>query len=473
MKPRLDVLARPARRIGRPIPLITLCAVGLVVAGVAHAGPWAFVGSRQQAMGGAGVATTSDSTANYWNPANLAFQKGWGVALPITADASIENNALEKLSELLLGFDELSQNAQEFINCPTCGPPPSPGEADAIVDLLGQFVDYGQGGEAVHVNASVGLAGRYQNFGFSALSLTTGTVFPNTDLDNISLGAEIADLVQAGTPALPNNIQLRDAVRDNSPFLNQDQANQLVLLFEQNGVDTSDPRAQQLVLGLAGVGAAGGLAANNTGALVAGLSTQEFAFSYALKIPVPYIKKTRGTTRNVLNMVHNKLAVSVVPKYMLGVTFVKFFRYDEEEGVGGIVSEIGSIEGSQVSSAFGLDVGVSYRPTPWLHFGLMARNVNTPSSTSSPLGLPSDRRSPRSPSSRRCAWAWRSSRSRTSRSLSTSTPRRTRSGRCRDSALGSSPWAASTSSRSIATSRWRCAWAATATSRTRSATSGP
>ncbi|HNG52310.1 MAG TPA: hypothetical protein PLR85_02995, partial [Nitrospira sp.] len=34
-----------------------------------------FVGSRQMGMGGAGVATTTDSLATYWNPAGMAMSK--------------------------------------------------------------------------------------------------------------------------------------------------------------------------------------------------------------------------------------------------------------------------------------------------------------------------------------------------------------------------------------------------------------
>ena len=38
-----------------------------------------FVGSRQMGMGGAGVATTSDSLATYWNPAGMVMSKKFDV----------------------------------------------------------------------------------------------------------------------------------------------------------------------------------------------------------------------------------------------------------------------------------------------------------------------------------------------------------------------------------------------------------
>ena len=40
-----------------------------------------FVGSRQIGMGGAGVATTTDSLATYWNPAGMAMSKKFDIRI--------------------------------------------------------------------------------------------------------------------------------------------------------------------------------------------------------------------------------------------------------------------------------------------------------------------------------------------------------------------------------------------------------
>lgn len=359
----------------------------LAQAGSALASPWVFVGARQQAMGGAGVAFTHDSTATYWNPANLAFQKGWGVNLPVTLGGSIENDALEKLSDLLVGFDVLGATADQVLQCaPTCLPTAvSDAQRQQIARFLARFAEYGQGGENVHVDAALGLAGRYGSFGFSALSLTTGTVFPNTDLENLSLDpTALQSFVGTTLPApvpQPANTDLATAVQTVSAgALDADESSYFVYLLEQAGANTADPRTQQFVLGLADQAAGSGLfSANDTGALAAGLSTQEFAISWSHKLPVPFFERTRGPVRTVASLVHNKMSLAIAPKYILGVTWIKFIRYDDEEGAGGIVTDLIDIDSSQVSHDFGLDIGLAWRPTNWLRFGMTARNVNSPS----------------------------------------------------------------------------------------------
>lgn len=371
-------------RPARAIVCAVLSCVGL--SSSAAASPWNFVGARQQAMGGAGVAHTSDSTANYWNPANLAFQKGWGVHLPITASGSIENDALQRLSEMLVAYDQLDATAQSVFECaPVCpGVPLTNIQSFGIASLLGQFAAYGTRGENVHVGAALGLAGRVGSFGFSALSISDGAVFPNTDITNVALGGIAVDLLGtcATVPAdcaTPVNVTLGDQVAlASAGGLTQQEGGHLVFLLEQAGADTNDPRVQQLATGLVDT-ASGALAGNETGALAAGLSVQEFAFSYAVKLPVPFLRKTTGTTRRILDTyVHEKFALSVVPKYMLGVSFIKFFPYNDATDAGGVVTDLLNINNSEVSHAFGLDVGVAYRPTSWMQFGVMARNVNSP-----------------------------------------------------------------------------------------------
>jgi hypothetical protein len=384
-----------SHRFPRRRAIVTLAAA-LVLAGAADASPWSFVGARAQAMGGAGVAHVSDSTANYWNPANLAFQKGWGVNLPVAAQGNIENDALEKLSNLLIGFDSLGAAADEVFGCvPNCaGSSISEAQRQRVASFLAAFGRYGLGGENVNIDGSLGLAGRYEQFGFSALSLTTGSVFPNTDLSNLGLGQDALDAFVGpgpyGTPANTNlAAQLQAAAAGDGITLGAQEAGHLVFLLEQAGANTFDPRVERLALGL--VDTAGGtrlFSSNDTGALAAGLSTQEFAVSYALKLSVPYFRRTRGVTRKLLSMVHNKTAVSITPKYMVGVSFLKFYRYDDTESAGGIVTDLFDVDSNTVSQNFGLDVGLTWRPTGWLRFGMMARNVNGPSFDVQPFVAP-------------------------------------------------------------------------------------
>ncbi len=47
--------------------------LGTSLASTARAEEWAILGSRYQAMGGAGVAVVNDNHAAHWNPGALAF----------------------------------------------------------------------------------------------------------------------------------------------------------------------------------------------------------------------------------------------------------------------------------------------------------------------------------------------------------------------------------------------------------------
>jgi len=53
---------RSRRRPGTPTCSVAASLIGLLLAGPALAGQWNLIGSRAQGMGGAGVATTTDST---------------------------------------------------------------------------------------------------------------------------------------------------------------------------------------------------------------------------------------------------------------------------------------------------------------------------------------------------------------------------------------------------------------------------
>ncbi len=60
------------------VRIFALC-VALLAPLEAMAVEFVFVGSRQMGMGGAGVATTTDSLATYWNPAGMAMSKKFDI----------------------------------------------------------------------------------------------------------------------------------------------------------------------------------------------------------------------------------------------------------------------------------------------------------------------------------------------------------------------------------------------------------
>ena len=245
-------------------------------------------------------------------------------------------------------------------------------------------------------------------------------------------------------------------------------ANNLVWLAERAGADTSDANTQSFLTRLAvqsAAGAGGDAFQNNqTGAAVAGLSTQEFAFTYAHKVPMPFRSEMGDTTRGITDFIHNRISLGGNLKYMLGIGVAEAIRYSDGEGGGGVTSSVAGFKDPKISHNFGLDIGLSARPVDWLQFGMVARNVNGPKFDIAPVVF-NGKRVTKVEVPAQVRMALPCCRSTTSPWPSTSTPRRTRSSPCRASSRGSSHWAPSTRFPSARTSTWRCASAATAMSR--------
>ena len=351
--------------------------------------------SRYQAMGGTGVAFANDSAAIHWNPANLAYKRGYDFQLPATLNANIENRALEKLSSLIQTYDELAATI-DGIRDGTTGQL-NEATAGQVFSFLEDLSAFGGGGENVHFGIDIGLMGRVHNFGYSAQSLTTGTVFADVDLTNLGLlggGATLDGLIPPGIttppPTNPTFIAFRDRVESEAGWTQQ-QANFAAAAAEQAGIDVGNSAvANLLVLAASATGSgANSLADNNSGAVVAGLSTQEFAFTYSHTIPVPFQSKMGDTLRMITQYVHNRFALGANAKYMLGITFAKAVRYDAGQSGGDLLGDLADFGDNELSHAFGLDLGVGYRPTRWLQFGMVARNVNSPTFDLPDLGFAS------------------------------------------------------------------------------------
>jgi hypothetical protein len=80
-----------------PMRAAVLCLIALAAIGAARiveAAEWQFIGSRYQAMGGAGIAMADESLALYWNPGALAFAKGHDVQLPFGVSVSAEGDVM-------------------------------------------------------------------------------------------------------------------------------------------------------------------------------------------------------------------------------------------------------------------------------------------------------------------------------------------------------------------------------------------
>ena len=277
----------------------------------AEANTFNFTGSRYQAMGGTGVAFSDDSLSAYWNPANLAFQKGWDVQIPVTANGEIVNLAAEKLSDLLQRASDMEDLIDQYVDCTgvECSDLVlQPGQTDEIVGFLYDLSRFGKEAESVYLDVEFGILGRYNNFAFSALSMTTATVYPNVDTTNLDLGANPATWIPCdpvvfvcNSPSNAGNQAFQQRLEnENPPGWQPDQIGQLIWSMEQlNNGEELNPEQQTVITNV--VTSDGAFTDNQSGALAAGLSTQEFGISWSHTIPVPGYEKMEGTPKKIFS----------------------------------------------------------------------------------------------------------------------------------------------------------------------------
>ena len=137
-------------------------ALVLFAGGAASAGEWNLVGSRYQAMGGAGVAVVDDALASYWNPAALATAKSFDAMINVDIVAALEGDAVETIDDIDDTFDDTDINA--IIDNLNATGMPTPEDEAALDALLEELEKLGDDGIGVVGNASTGLNLRWQRY---------------------------------------------------------------------------------------------------------------------------------------------------------------------------------------------------------------------------------------------------------------------------------------------------------------------
>lgn len=357
-----------ARSVCLPLATLAAALAAILAATPAAAGQWNFVGSRAQAMGGANVAAVSDSTAYYWNPAAFGFKKRgeWDVQLPVTMNVSIENQALENVSNLAFSTDDIASVLDAFENPVGSLPGLTQTEIDGTIQWLDDLNAIADQTQNVHSEIGIGLMGHAGHFGFGGLSNTDATIYTDIDLANLGLSTSALTDFLSAVPATGQQAPLKSDVAALGGFWNATTAAQLVDAFvAAPSVDINSARTQDFVLDLAdSVNNGGAFQNNESGVVTVGLSLQEFGVSYGYALPSPVLKR----------WLDKKLAVGATAKYILGVAYAQSCRYVDGCDLG----EVLSFDNAVLSSNFGLDLGIDYRPLPFARLAIVARNVNAP-----------------------------------------------------------------------------------------------
>lgn len=339
---------------------------------------WSFVGARYQGMGGAGVAVVDDEHASYWNPGALAFNKSYGVALPVGAYVSAEGSALEDVDRVSEYLDDLANGElDQLLDDLEAGNDLNPQQLGTVLRLAAEELPrIDESGKGVVAGIDASLLLRYQNFALSGIGTSHFAADPVYDRENLSVSdltgdqavdalidpLTAADRYAPGSePALVGQLEaLFVAAGSGAPNL---QAEELVFLAEQAGTNVNDSTVAQAILAIASdtINTPDATFANNrSGAFVRGLAIEQIGFGYAHPL------------------LENRIGIGGNLKYMMGTTFNKYLRYDEVDGVSDLTKALKDSDRREITHTASLDLGIVVKPWDWLRLGLTARNVTRP-----------------------------------------------------------------------------------------------
>lgn len=362
-------------RLFRPSLLPALALIGSGAGGQLLALDAYIVGPRAQGMGGTGVASSNDHTAQYYNPALFGFfgsagvadnqglaAKRWGIGFDANAGARIHGSLLD-IAETLAKTD-IEGLSNDGIQ--------SREDVRQLLAAAEALTQVGAGGNAVSADASTGLAVRIGN---GALGLRVygqaATLVNNTDLVNVALqagGGLLADEINnTGSPI--DGVQLlTDTQRDrlfvalgggNGGFDANSAAGQAVqrIDYELRDLGVSASQIDTVVTVIENSAAQNGLSFEENDTV---LRLRAFALA---EVPLSY-----GWSLGE----HWSIGGSL--KLMIGRVYGTELSVFEEDAPTHFDA---TIDNYQTTTTWGIDLAVAGR-WQWFQAGVVGRNLNSP-----------------------------------------------------------------------------------------------
>ncbi|MCX7990605.1 MAG: conjugal transfer protein TraF [Proteobacteria bacterium] len=349
------------------------------------------IGARQLGMGGAGVASTMDVTAQYYNPAIFGFfgretkkvfkDKDFGINAQIGAGVRLENNLADNIDALgKIDYDKIKQisttTGQNFTN-------ETYSEALKLLSIL-QKIDKDQG--AITVNADTLLATRIKRIGIGVYGLAEVNGKPSLDLENVRIGSNNNDMK---TKLNSYAVTISDPGPQN--FFTTTQYNNILSALNSLGISNSTAVLNQAESELKKYGKISPQEAYSAMNLfIQALGGAPLAPASIRKSAV-----TGGIENNKTSLVANGIGLLEVPltyghpigdsmavglnlKYIQARVFsagpgdITIFNKDS----GDIADELDKYY--KESTNFSVDAGLLFQPANWLKLGVVGKYLNSP-----------------------------------------------------------------------------------------------
>lgn len=352
------------------------------------------IGARQLGMGGAGVASTMDVTAQYYNPAIFGFfgretkkvfkDKDFGVNAQIGAGVRLENNLADNIDALSkIDYDLVKQistnTGQDFTN-------QGYSEALKLLSII-QKIDKDQG--AITVNADALLATRIKRIGVGIYGISEVNGRPSLDMVNVRTGLDTTDATNkllnfAGTISDPGRqgyftTQQYDNILSNlTTALGDPTAAQKLLneaekqLINYGDISNSDAYAafDLIIQSIGGTelpklskikksAVTGAIEDNQTSLVAKGIGLVEVPLTYGHPISDSFSVgfNVKYIQASVFRADHGEIAV---------------FNKDS----GDIVKDLDNYK--KDSSNFAVDAGLLFQPAGWVKLGVVGKYLNSP-----------------------------------------------------------------------------------------------
>jgi hypothetical protein len=364
------------------------------VASSSEAREWTIVGPRALGMGGAGVAVANDATASYWNPAAFGFFKDstggeygkrtWSATLDAGFGAQVHEDLGEQI-DIISGIDFNQFTAGDVTIA----------EMPNFIEMVSQLKTFDDNPDrALTVTVNGGLRTQFGHFGLGGYAFADISAKGDLDLVNIgptNNGTATFDIAEVTDPATygcggacastdyfsaPERTQLETFLTGLGWTAGQ--ATDFINIVE-NGIaalpPADVPASSEVVTQVQNVatvvdaaatdgGGTGGTIDQNESKLIfRGLAVAEVPLTYGRKITDDFA--VGGNIKYMKARVYN--------------TEVPVFNTDFGDALNTATDTYAE------SSNFGIDLGALYRFGDKLRFGVVARNINSPSFDMVPL----------------------------------------------------------------------------------------